>query len=272
MSKKSKARRKREREERFKKSQVQELKKASEKKEKKKSSAITTFKPKKYIPCHNITEIYPNFYLCNINQVKQMVREYSIDVLVPLDHVDGYIWDLFDGEIHYWPISDMDILPTNILNRAVKDIITCLKKVKKVGMFCLGGHGRTGYLAACVLGKLNISDPIQHIHDNYCIKAIEVYSQYKHISEYLNNPELLKHYIPDEYDMMYGLYGFGYPRYTIDDWGFQTHFNSPAWAEVKAETKFGYVDSMVGDKDEFDEEVFEDPIKVNEFLLKEGVM
>lgn len=267
MSKKSKARRKKERAERFKRAQVQELKKASENKEEKKSGAITTFKPKMLKPCHQITEIYPNFYLCNINQVKQMVREYGVDVLVPLDHVDGYIWDLFDGEIHYWPIEDMDVLPTNILNRAVKDIITCLKKGKKVGMFCIGGHGRTGYLAACVLGKLNISDPIQHIHDKYCNKAIEVYIQYKHISEYLNNPDLLKHYVPDEYDMLYGLYGFGLPRYTMDDWGFQAHFNSPVWAEVKEKTKFGYVDSMLDDEEEDEEN-----IDVNQYLLREGVV
>ena len=86
---------------------------------------------------------------------------------------------------------------------------------------------------------------------------------------YENDAPVISDY---EYDMMYGLYGFGYSRYTMDDWGFQTHFNSPVWAEVKAESKFGYVDSMVGDEDEFDEEVFEDPTKVNEFLLKEGVV
>lgn len=265
MSKKSKARRKKERAERFLKAQVQELKKASENKEEKKSGAITTFKPKMLKPCHQITEIYPNFYLCNVNQVKQMVREYGVDVLVPLDHVDGSIWDLFDGEIHYWPIEDMDVLPTNILNRAVKDIITCLKKGKKVGMFCIGGHGRTGYLAACVLGKLNISDPIQHIHDNYCIRAIEVCSQYKQISEYLNNSDLMKHYFPSEYDM-FG-FGYGYSPYKWDDWGFQTHFNSPAWAEVKAKTKFGYVDSMLDDEEEDEEN-----IDVNQYLLREGVV
>ena len=262
MSKKSKARRKKERAEKFKKAQIQELKNASQSD---KSEIKTTLKPKYRPPCHTLTEIFPNFWLGNINQSWDMAKQ-GIEVLFPLDHVDGRIWNTFNGEIHYYPIEDMSILPTNILDRVVNDIISCLRKRKKVGVFCLGGHGRTGYIAACVLGKLGIDDPIQHIHDKYCNKAIEVYIQYKHISEYLNNPDLLKHYVPDEYDMLYGLYGFGLPRYAMDDWGFQTHFNSPVWTEVKEKTKFGYVDSMLDDDEED-----EDNIDVNQYLLREGV-
>lgn len=270
MSKKSKAKRRRERAERFKNAHIQELKKASEKKEEKKSGTVT-LKPKFRPPCHKVTEIYPNFYLCNINQVKEMVREHEIDILVPLDHVDGYIWDLFEGEIHYWPIEDMSSLPSHILKRAVNDIIYCIRRGKKVGMFCLGGHGRTGYLAACVLGKLGVEDPVQHIHNKYCINAIETYGQYKSIANFLDNPDLLNHYTPTEYDIFgYGYgYGWNYPssKWGNDTWGLSSFFNTPVHSGVKTDSEFKYIDSMI-DEDELDE----DNIDVNQFLLQKGVM
>ena len=277
MSKKSKARRRAAREAKFKKmQQVQELKNASgitKKENNKNSNVITKSLPthgglvtyKKRPPCHICTEIYPNLWLGNLSQRWDMVDN-GCDVLVPLDSIDGNIWKDFNGEIHYWPIEDMSVLPTHVLDRAVNDIISCLKAGKKVGMFCIGGHGRTGYLAACVLGKLGINDPIQHIHENYCIKAIEVCSQYRHIATYLNKPELFDHYIPSEYDMIgYGYSWGGYGAYS--EYNLEDDYN---FAGIKDSKYFESVfKSIPYDDDEDDEE----NIDVNQYLLKqEGAM
>ena len=255
MSRKSKLRRKREREARFKRSSVEILKSASQiqenKTEPKKESTVTKFKPK---ICHEFKEIYPNFWLSSIRQAFELAT--FVDVLVPLDSLDGDVWKYFDGEIHYWPICDMSVLPTKILDRAVNDIISCLKQGKKVGMFCLGGHGRTGYLAACVLGKLGIEDPIQRIHDNYCTHAIETLNQYKSIANYLNKPELVDHQ-DDECDWYNGFGGY-YGAYS----GF-TKTQPPLWTQA-THRPYG-LDFFDNKKDEEDEE----SIDINAYILNE---
>lgn len=189
-------------------------------------SVLKTFKPKKYIPCHEVTEIYHNFFLGSFKQSYLMASS-GVDCLFPLDSLDGDIWDVFNGEIHYYPTTDYKTLPTNILDRCVNDIIGCLKSNKSVGLFCLGGHGRTGYIAACVLGKLGIDDPIQLIHDKYCKKAIESREQYKHISQYLKKPELFdKHYNTEDDWFGFGGYGYGgaYGGFEVYD-NFSDYYN-----------------------------------------------
>lgn len=60
----------------------------------------------------------------------------------------------------------------------------------------MGGHGRTGYFASLILGKLGIEDPIAHLRENYCENSVETNSQVKAISEFCNNPDLI-----DKYDI-----------------------------------------------------------------------
>ncbi len=157
------------------------------------------------IPCHKVTEIFRKFYLGGITQVKTMVQDIGVDVLVPLDSLYGDIWDWgFTGKIAYYPINDFEVLPTDILDRLVEEILTYLENGKLVGLFCVGGHGRTGYIAACVLGLLGIEDPINYIRTNYCEKAIESNEQVKAISKFLHKPELYEMYKMK--DFYYGSY------------------------------------------------------------------
>ena len=168
-------------------------------------SSKSTFIPKPKPPCHKVTEIYPRLYLGGYNQVKTMIQDIGVDVLVPLDSLDGIIWDWgFTGEIAYYPIEDYETLPTDILDRVVGKILDCIIENKLVGLFCIGGHGRTGYIAACVLGMLGIKDPIEYLRTNYCSKAVETNEQLKHISKYLKKPELYEKYKENEF------YGYGY--------------------------------------------------------------
>ena len=94
--------------------------------------------------CHNgPVEVYPNLYLGSLAESSQMAE--FCDILVPLAECYGSIWDKgFRGEIWYYPIRDYHVLPSDVADQAVSRIVSALENKKKVGIFCLGGHGRTG--------------------------------------------------------------------------------------------------------------------------------
>lgn len=192
--------------------------------------------------CHNgPVEVYPNLYLGSLAESSQMAE--FCDILVPLAECYGTIWDKgFRGEIWYYPIRDYSILPDDVATQAVTKIVSALENKKKVGIFCLGGHGRTGYLACLVLGALDYADPIRYIRENYCKLAVESNSQIKQIAEKCEAPWLYDEYKEDEwgtsglnawleahqggynaydYDYNYygnyGNYGYGYNGWNFDD-------------------------------------------------------
>jgi hypothetical protein len=66
-----------------------------------------------------------------------------------------------------------------------------LSSDKRVGLFCQGGHGRTGYVASVVLGKLGYEDPIQFLRSRYCRRAVETDAQIRHIAAVLGKPGLI---------------------------------------------------------------------------------
>lgn len=94
----------------------------------------------------------------------------------------------------YYPIPDYEVLPTDVLNRLVSKILCRLKYGKKIGLFCFGGHGRTGYVASVVLGKLGYEDPIGFLRQHYCKRAVESSAQILHIAEVLGKPKLAENY------------------------------------------------------------------------------
>lgn len=169
------------------------------KKHKKKTSYAKTIKSK----CHKApVEILSNLICGAKNEVTEMVgKKYRASVLVVLDSLDGDIWKTgFRGEIIYCPINDFDILPTDILDNIVSTIIKKISVGERVGLFCSGGHGRTGYIASCVVGKLlKKDDPIKYVRDKYCKNAVETFEQIKHIAEYLDLPELVDEYESEAY-------------------------------------------------------------------------
>jgi len=108
-----------------------------------------------------------------------------MDILIPLDSLSPEVWNSnFQGEIRYLPIDDFYVLPKEIAVKEAHKIIEDIK-TKKVAIFCLGGHGRTGYLASIILGLMEYKDPIKFIRDNYCISAVESLSQIEQIGEIL---------------------------------------------------------------------------------------
>ncbi len=163
-------------------------------------------------PCHGgPVEVIPNLFCGSLEESTQMVSPpFLVDVLVPLDSLDAKIWMTgFHGEILYYPIEDYGVLPDEVLTMLIAKILHRLKSGKKVGIFCFGGHGRTGYIASIVLGKLGYEDPTGFLREHYCKKAIESNEQIQHIAEFLDKPELLDKYaVEDLFSGFYGHFGF----------------------------------------------------------------
>ena len=221
-----------------------------------KNASTKTFK--RLPPCHYDTQIYTNLFVGSLDDAYNMAS--YCDVLVPLDSLDGDIWHFFNGEIHYWPIEDMSVLPESILIRAVQDITDCLEAGKKVGIFCLGGHGRTGYIASCVLGYLGVEDPIGYLRENYCKKAVETRSQAEEIGKFIGNDELADKYFPkSKYGYYYDdFYSWGYPV-NLYDYYYGGHSLFGSTKPIQA-----YKEELEELEDEDDS--FEDFHKVNEYL------
>lgn len=165
-----------------------------------------------HLSCHSgPVEVIPNLFCGSLQESAQMVSPpVLVDVLVPLDSLDPKIWGLgFRGEILYFPIEDYWILPDEVLADLVSKIIDRLNSGKKVGLFCLGGHGRTGYVASAVLGKLGYEDPIGFLRKKYCRRAVESDAQINHIAQFLNRPKLFDEYaLQNMYRGLYDCFGF----------------------------------------------------------------
>ena len=130
-------------------------------------------------------EIVPGLILGSVSDVEQMV-EMGADVLVPLAYLESSVWNTdFRGEILYCPIKDRGVLPLDVLDTMVLKILIRLDKKKKVALFCAGGHGRTGYLAACVLAAQGIKDPIGYLRKEYSPHAVETDAQAEAILTYM---------------------------------------------------------------------------------------
>lgn len=122
-------------------------------------------------------EIIPGLLVGSVEDVEKMVLK-GADVLVPLAFLDGTVWETpFRGEIIYCPVKDYGVLPDAVLGDLVDKICDRMDEGKKVAIFCAGGHGRTGYVAGCVLARRGIKDPIGFLRRNYSAKAIETEKQ-----------------------------------------------------------------------------------------------
>ena len=147
-------------------------------------------------PCHvGPIEIVPNLFLGSMKEALKMPGR-GVTTLIPLYELDGSIWTTgFRGEILYYPTSDYSVLPDDVLNSLVNNIIQRLANNVKVGLFCMGGHGRTGYVAAVVLGRMGYADPIAFLREHYCEGAVESNKQVEHIAKVLEMPELEAKYV-----------------------------------------------------------------------------
>ena len=127
-------------------------------------------------------EIIPRFMIGGLNELDFMLR-WKPDVLVPLDRLPGNVWETgFRGEILYFPVTDFGILPRDVLEKLVTAIVERLCAGKRVAMFCVNGHGRTGYAAACVLFRFGkTKDPVTFLRQNYSLAAVETDEQEREV-------------------------------------------------------------------------------------------
>ena len=136
--------------------------------------------------CHHACEILPGLIVGGTWNLREILA-FKPDVLVPLDSLSGYIWETgFRGEILYYPIRDMRILPDDVIRRLVWEILARLDAGKRVAVFCAGGHGRTGYVAACVLAARGIGDPVRWLREHYCGCAVESELQEQAVDKFIS--------------------------------------------------------------------------------------
>ena len=129
-------------------------------------------------------EIVPGLLLGGLREL-QAILAMKPDALFPLDRLPGWVWDEgFRGEIVYYPITDYDVLPDDVLEKLVDAVLARLRAGKRAALFCVGGHGRTGYAAACVLCRLGIENPIAFLRKNYSPKAVESEEQELAVERY----------------------------------------------------------------------------------------
>lgn len=174
-------------------------------KKKKKRNRSFSFSRKSI--CHaGPVEVIPGLFCGSEDEfLKGLETGLLFEVLVPLSSLCGSIWNMgFRGEILYYPITDFSVLPNDVLEEIATRIISRIHAGKKVGIFCMGGHGRTGYVASVVLGKLGYADPIGYLREKYCKNAVESTSQVNHIAAIFNKPELAEKYaVKEDYPLWY---------------------------------------------------------------------
>ena len=130
-------------------------------------------------------EIVPGLILGSLRALNAML-EMKPDVLFPLDRLPGWVWDTdFRGEIVYYPIMDYCALPDDVLGQLVAAVLDRLQAGKRVAIFCIGGHGRTGYVAACVLHQLGKENPVAFLKQNYSPSAVESEEQELAVERFL---------------------------------------------------------------------------------------
>ena len=148
--------------------------------------------------CHNgPVQVIENLFCGSEGECMAVLKAQAcVDTLVPLYMLEADIWEWgFRGEILYYPIKDYGILPDDVLDEVVAKIIDRLSQNKRVLLFCMGGHGRTGYVASVVLGKLGYEDPIGYLRSTYCRQAVESNEQVRQIAGILGKPDMAEHYL-----------------------------------------------------------------------------
>lgn len=129
-------------------------------------------------------EIVPGLILGSLRGLKAILR-LNPDVLFPLDRLPGWIWDEgWRGQVVYYPITDYGVLPDDVLEKLVEAVLERLRAGSRAALFCVGGHGRTGYVAACVLHRLGIENPIAYLRKHYSPKAVESDEQERAVLRY----------------------------------------------------------------------------------------
>ena len=134
--------------------------------------------------------------------------------LMPIHALDCYMQDFNAPKPETW--------------RLIVDYIGGIAESgKRVLIFCTGGHGRTGTLAASLIAKFepNIDDPIVAVRERYCEHAVESAAQREAIYEILGRE------LPEKYKAVKYVPGKG--SSTISTWDATTR----TWKYTDAQGK-----------------------------------
>jgi len=89
------------------------------------------------------------------------------------------------------PVPDGSTTNARTLGWLVSGIVANLDAGNHVEIACVGGHGRTGTLMACVVGRveaLTAKEAILAVRARYCESAVETLSQGLSIAKFLDSP------------------------------------------------------------------------------------
>lgn len=67
---------------------------------------------------------------------------------------------------------------------ALGTVAAKLDHIVEIG--CVGGHGRTGTMLACMAGFLGVKSPVNYIREVYCDRAVESARQLAFVSEFFD--------------------------------------------------------------------------------------
>jgi len=85
-----------------------------------------------------------------------------------------------------YPIDDMDAPKNDLRFTAMLDLLVeRLKAGQTVTVSCFGGHGRTGLVLACLVGRAGTEQAIAHIRAQGCEKWVESKTQVEFVSHIL---------------------------------------------------------------------------------------
>lgn len=182
-------------------------------------------------------EVYPGFFLSSLFASSKLPA-LGVDVLVPLDSMYASIWDTgFRGKILYYPMNDFGVLPADVAERCALEVVTEIEAGHKVGMFCIGGRGRTGTMAAIVLGLLGIDDPIEYLRSKYKDDAIESSIQIRQIADILKKPELKEKHFGADRGFMVGAWGTKWSSYYSQAYSYEDNdfYNDSFYSNQKGD-------------------------------------
>uniref|UniRef100_A0A6M3LRC1 Tyrosine specific protein phosphatases domain-containing protein n=1 Tax=viral metagenome TaxID=1070528 RepID=A0A6M3LRC1_9ZZZZ len=98
----------------------------------------------------------------------------------------------FDSPTIYVDWSDGSALNLVDTEWLVRTALNHMRRNEKVEVSCMGAHGRTGTLIACILGveeHLPPKEAIQELRSRYCKKAIETMKQIRQVYTFLGSTE-----------------------------------------------------------------------------------
>lgn len=135
--------------------------------------------------CHRPAyKIQNGLYLGSIGDLQSFNNNGCNVVFILTEEMPDIYWNV-DFEVVHCPIPDGGILEDDILDVTVERICSYLSEGLKVAVCCGSGHGRTGYIAACVLAAhYRITEPVSYIREYYCEWAIDNILQRKAVERF----------------------------------------------------------------------------------------